>query len=123
MSVFNVFYNLFKSVSEIKIWFPLSDYEKRQMIFGDLYSFLVSIASVSAKNSDILIYSKDVKTFYLGIYYLYPRKITIVDNKSDFDIYLNTKKFKYIAVYKSALKPISYLGVVVIPKIGEIYNR
>ena len=36
-----VFYNASKAVSEFKEWTFLSDTEKRQKLFGELYKFLV----------------------------------------------------------------------------------
>jgi hypothetical protein len=123
MSVFNVFYNLLKSVSEVKIWFPLTDYEKRKMIFGDFYPFLSFVSANSAKNSNMLIYSKDVKSFYLSIYYLYPRAITIVDNKNDLNSKLSNGEFKYVAIYKNSYKPIAYRLSATLPGIGELYLK
>jgi hypothetical protein len=123
ISIFNVFYNLFKSISEIKTWFPLSDYQKRQMIFGDLYPFLFFVGANSSKNSNILIYSNDVKTFYLSIYYLYPRTVTVVDNEKDFKEELNSKKFKYVAIYKNSYKPNTYRLSALMRGIGGLYTK
>jgi hypothetical protein len=123
LSIFNVFYNIFKSLTEIRNWLPLSDYEKRQVIFGDLYPFLFFVGANTAKNSDILVYSNDIKTFYLSIYYLYPRIVTVVDNENDFNKRLNSGKFKYVAIYKNSYIPNSYRLSALMPGIGELYTK
>lgn len=120
LSVIFTLYNAVKSVSEIKQWYPLSDSQRRYKIFGNLYSFLIFLDSKTQKNSKILVYSKDVRTYYLGIYYTYPRTIYVVDNKKIFYKSLSSHKFDYIAVYGNLVLPDKYTLVGSKP-FGKIY--
>lgn len=79
LSFFSLFYNFTKSIWEIKEWAPLSDSKKRSKIFGNSHDFFVFIENHTEKTSHIFIYSKDIKTFYLSKYYLYPRLIDSTD--------------------------------------------
>jgi hypothetical protein len=99
LAVFDVFYNSVKSVSEFKTWFFLSDVQKKQMIFGDLYDFLIFIGDYTQKSDHILIYSKDVRTFFYGAYTLYPRIISVADNNPDFTKLIGKTKFDYVVLY------------------------
>ena len=100
LSIFNVLYNTKKAISEYHEWAHLTDSEKRHKIFGDFYDFLILIQShTKPTDHHILIYSDDVKTHFLGIYYLYPRDFVDTNNKESFLKFANTKKFNYIAEY------------------------
>ena len=101
---FSVLYNSTKAISEIIIWGSLSDDEKRHKIFGNLHDFFIFINTHTESDSDILIYSHDVKTHYLGIYYLYPRRIITIDNNKDLLAFEKTGKFHYIAVYNDTIE-------------------
>lgn len=122
LSIFYVLYNSVKAFSEIKNWIFLTDFEKKQEIFGDIYLFLVFVGNNTENNSNILIYSQDVKTFYLGAYYLYPRLIAVVDNKKDFNLRVNSGNFKYAAVFNSGIKPEKYKSVIS-DSLGSIYKK
>ena len=99
LSFFNIFYNLKKTVSEIHEWGSLSDNQKRNKIFGYSHDFFTIIKDHTEKDTKILIFSKDTKTHFLSIYYLYPRRITSTDNEKDFLKLVRTKKYQYIAAY------------------------
>ncbi|MBI2031153.1 MAG: hypothetical protein HYT08_00920 [Candidatus Levybacteria bacterium] len=101
LSFLSVFYNAVKSVSEAKAWLPLSDSEKRQKIFGNLHPFFIFIKTHTEKNSNILIFSDDAKTYYLGIYYLYPRIIYTTENIKEFSFLAKTLKYDYIAIFNN----------------------
>ena len=92
-------YNGVKSVSEVKEWFFLTDFEKRQKIFGELFTFLYALKSTTSDNATILVYSTDIRTFHLSLYYLYPRKITLVDSKNALQVAASTANYDYIALY------------------------
>lgn len=105
IAFFNIFYNSVKSYSEVKEWGNLTDYQKRYKIFGDLHIFLTLIKDKTKKNDSVLIYTKDgVKwqTFFLSLYYLYPRKITTTIDKKEFTLLSKSNKFDYIATYNSS---------------------
>src|SRR5882724_6103981 len=92
---FNVVYNSVKTISEVKEWTPLSDTQKRHKIFGDLYDFLILVKTYTKNDDHILIYAKDgekYQTYFLSIYYLYPRRITsTVDNNEFIQVAKNKK--------------------------------
>ena len=104
----NVFYNTYKTISEAKQWLFISDQEKRYKIFGDLYTFFIDINKDTPNNTHVLIYSKDVRTFYLGIYYLYPRIISTVDSIDKFTVLTTSKNYNYIAIYNEKIPVIGY---------------
>lgn len=99
LAFLSLFYNSAKIITEVNEWSFLSDTEKRYKIFGDIYVFFVFIKKNTESNSHILIYSKDVRSQYLGIYYLYPRLIVTVNNDIDFKKIARTKKFNFLAIY------------------------
>ena len=85
ISVFNVFYNSFKFISEAKHLLPLSAEQKRYEVYGNFYKFIEFIGQNTPQNSSILINSKDDKAYYLGRYYLYPRFVSVFGIKYTFD--------------------------------------
>lgn len=103
LSVFDVFYNSVKSVSEFKTWAFLPDGQKKEMIFGDLYDFLIFVGNHTKESDHLLIFSKDVRTFYYGAYTLYPRIISVADNRQDFSRLFERNKFKYVVLYDNSM--------------------
>ena len=76
----------------------MSDTEKRQKIFGDLYTVTMLIEKNTMKKSQILLVSKEKMPYYLTRYYLYPRRI-----------YLNSSnKYPYIFVYNTKISTKDY---------------
>jgi hypothetical protein len=108
ISVVSLVYNAKKSVSEIKEWAPLSDSEKRNKIFGDSHTFFIFIANHTDNKSHILIFSQDVKTFYLSKYYLYPRIVDSTDNYNDLKHIARKGVYSYIALEKNTLSLDNY---------------
>lgn len=102
-SLVSVVYNTLKIFPETKQWFFLSDLQKRQQIFGDIYDFLVFIEKNTSYNSDVAILSADVKTHYLSLYYLYPRKIVDTSTQSRLSTLATSKKITYIATYNNSI--------------------
>jgi len=107
MSVFNVFYNSVKSISEIKNWAFLSDYQKREKIFGDLFVFIDLINKNTKNKSEILIIAKDEMPFYLSRYFLFPKKVYRQDSLNIAQID-KEKKYQYIAVYNQEVELKNY---------------
>ncbi len=108
LAIFSLFYNAGKTISEMNEWAYLSDSEKRLKIFGDLHNFFILIKDNTEEKSNIFILSKDIKTPYLSIYYLYPRTITTTDDKSKFIKTALAQKHLYLAVYKQVIKLENY---------------
>ena len=127
ISFFNIFYNGVKSFSEMQEWGTLTDSEKRHKLFGSVYDFIMLIQNHTSKNDRILIYSKDIKTHYLSIYYLYPRVVTTTNDKQMFLQLIKTKKFVHIASYGSPITADNYekvasLSAKVSDKYGFLYK-
>lgn len=97
-------YNVTKLFTEEKQWFFLSDEQKKEKSFGDLHTFYRFAESHTPLNSRILFLSPGGKAYYLGRYYLYPRKIFAVVNPSDISQKLNKEKFDFLLVYQTKEK-------------------
>lgn len=97
ISIAAIFHNALKLSSEVKEWVFISDQEKRYKIFGDLYNFFIFIDK-NTDNEKILIVSDDVRTFYLGAYYLYPKKIDVI-SESEIDSFKYFENYKYVALF------------------------
>lgn len=128
LSVSDVFYNSVKSISEVKSWAFLSDSQKKQMIFGDLYNFLIFIGNHTQKTDHILIFSKDVRTFFYGAYTLYPRIISVADNNHDFTKQIGRTNFDDIVLYDQYQNLDGYRLVAsysskILKDFGGIYKR
>ena len=95
-SFFSVGYNLIKVTPEVREWFFLTDNEKRSKLFGDTYALLEIIRSKTEENTEIAIFSPDIKTHYLSIYYLYPRKTIVFNNEKEFISSISHKKYNYV---------------------------
>lgn len=97
-----------KVVLEERTWISLSEDEKREKIFGDLHPFFQFVTMYSEKDAKILIFSNHVMTQYLGMYYLYPRMITVTDDVKAFTKLVQTKKYMYVVVYNANISPKEY---------------
>ena len=98
ISFFNVFYNLNKTIVEIKEWAYLTNQQKRQKIFGDPYTVAMLIEKNTMKKSQILLVAKEKMPYYLTRYYLYPRRI----------YRNNSNKYPYIFVYNTKISTNAY---------------
>jgi hypothetical protein len=74
IAAFRTFYNLSKLYTEERYWIGLSNEEKRAKYFGDIHYFLRFLDSKTSKGSQILFLTNDLKSHYLGRYYIYPDK-------------------------------------------------
>lgn len=94
-------YNFSKLFTEESQWFFLSDEQKKEKAFGDLNTFYRFAESHTPLNARILFLSPGGKAYYLGRYYLYPRKIFMAANPSDISQKLNKEKFDFLLVYQT----------------------
>lgn len=99
LAVGSVGYNAINTVSEIKNWYFLTDTQKREKIFGDLYSFFVFIQLQIKREKELLLFSKDVKTHYFGMYLFYPTVITDTSSEKILQQLAKSKKFRFIGTY------------------------
>lgn len=90
IAIGEVSYNAIKIHQEVKVWYFLSDTQKRQLLIGDLYTSFLYIEKHSPPNATIVIVSKDVRAFFFGKYYLYPRNIQVFSSEK-------TMKYQQVA--------------------------
>lgn len=121
-AILNVFYNIGKTIPEIKEWIFLSDDAKRQKLFGDIYAFYVFVNNHSEKNAKILFFPKDEMSFYLARYYLYPRIITRVDDEKKLQQLASMKTYSYIVSSKE-ITVHTYILVKQFGSEGYFYKR
>lgn len=95
MSFLRTAYNFTKVFTEEKQWLFLSDEEKRIKIFGDSFVLYKFTEINTSKQANIVIISKDKKAYYLGRYFLYPRKITYASGIKEINL---VEKPNYILV-------------------------
>lgn len=106
IAVGNVGYNGLKTYTEVRDWYFLSDTQKREKIFGDLYTAFLFIDKNTVENASLLIVSSDVRAFFLGRYYLYPKKITVVATAKEL---AQQALPEYVASIGSSLKLKGYM--------------
>ncbi len=111
LAFFNVFYNSWKTISEVREWAPLSDSQKRHKLFGDLYDFFVLIKNHTGTKDHVLIFSNDGRTHFLSIYYLYPRIIESTNDDKRFIELFRSKKFTYIASFDNPALSKDYIQI------------
>jgi hypothetical protein len=103
LSVFNIFYNVKKTITEIQEWSVLSDNQKRHKIFGDLYDFFIQVNKYTEPNAKILVSSNDGMTSGIGRYYIYPRMLIWPREEKKFKELVKEKKISYIFSYNKFL--------------------
>lgn len=104
MGILSFMYNAAKTVSEVKDWVPLTDTEKRQKIFKDLYTFVVFINAHTDENAHVLILSDDGRIGMITKYYLYPRTATIAIDTMSFMKLLKNRKYHLVATSNSTIQ-------------------
>lgn len=92
-------YNFSKIFFEEKQWLSLSDEKKREKIFGENHNLFRLVESKTDQSSKIILISKDMKDYYVGRYYLYPRHLLYLQEMKDFN-QLN-KKNDYVLIYNN----------------------
>ena len=107
LSFTSILHNSVKSITEIRDWYFLSDTEKRQKIFGDLYTVTMLIEKNTTKKSQILLVAEEKMPYYLTRYYLYPRRIYLTTAK---DLARTNKenKYPYIFAYNTKISNKNY---------------
>lgn len=99
LSVFNVFYNSTKTLSEIREWGPLSEDQKRLKLFGASHEFSVFINAHTTPNTKILFYSETGMPYFYARYYSYPRHLYWYQNNSEYVKSKYPEHFDYVALY------------------------
>ena len=99
LAFFNVVYNSIKTVSEVRVWAPLSENQKLEKIFGPTYEFSEFINKNTPKNSKISFYSEEGMLFFYARYYLYPRHLYWQQDTVEYVKDRYPKEFDYVAVY------------------------
>lgn len=97
ISITRTFYNLSKIYTEERNWIGLTDEQKRGKFFGDAHYFLRFLGSHTSDKSHILLFTNDLRTHYLGRYYLYPAKI--IGEHDTFLWYPKKDIYDYIVIY------------------------
>lgn len=128
LAFFNVIYNAINTISEVRIWVPLSDDQKREKIFGESYDFSVFINANTTKDANILLYSDEGMPYFYSRYYSYPRHIYWYQNKDEYVRSKYPKKFDYVAVYNMNIplegyKKVATFSVKNSRVIGSLYKR
>lgn len=108
VSLLSIFYNAQKSISEAKQWIPLTDSQKKYLIFGDMYSFFTFIKGNTAQTATVLLYPHTEEMFYRGIYELYPRKTFTAKNSTELINKIHTQEPLYVATYDSKIEMSGY---------------
>lgn len=78
LSLLRLGYNIEKLFTEESKLFFMSDDEKRQLYLGETYSLIKFVENKTIPNSSIIVFSLDKKLYYMGRYYLYPRRLVNV---------------------------------------------
>jgi len=99
LAFFNIFYNSAKTVSEIRIWIPLSKEQKLQKIFGPNFEFAEFINQNTKSDSNILFYSEEGMPFFYARYHSYPRHLYWYQNGDEYVKSKYPKTFDYVALY------------------------
>lgn len=125
LAFLRTFYNVSKTYTEEREWISLSDEEKRNKIFGDLHTFFRFVQKNTKEGSRILFLSPGGKTYYVGLYYLYPTRITYVKNIMEARGLMEKNKFDYLLVYQTQEKDLdendSFSWEIDKPKSGSTY--
>jgi hypothetical protein len=96
-------YNAVNIISEIKTWFPLTDTQKRQKIFGDMYDFAQFITKHTEENARILVVSREDNTGLVINYYTIPRIVKYVKEENQISRE-KIKEYDYLISYNNNLK-------------------
>lgn len=101
MSFIRTFYNISKIFTEEKEWMVLSDEQKREKLFGDLHNLFSFVEKQTPEDSSIIFLAPGGKTYFLGRYYLYPRKLKWVKSPNSVNSILSLGSYSYILMYQT----------------------
>ncbi len=102
LSVARTGYNFSKFFTEDLKLVTMSDYQKREMVLGDLYDFLIFVNKKLPSKSEFLFFSSNPDVRYLGIYFLYhgiQEYVELGNNNLS-----KTNNFSYIVLYDDRKK-------------------
>lgn len=124
----SVGYNAINTYAEVKNWYFLTDTQKREKIFGDLYTFFVFLHSQIQKEKELLLFSKDVRTHYFGMYTFYPTVITDTSSEKTLLQLAKSKKFRFIGTYNKTFslegyEQIAFFSSKTSENFGMLYKR
>lgn len=101
IALFSTIYNLAKAYSDAKTWLPLSDLQKKHLIFGDLYNFFIFLNMKTQSRVSILLYPHTEELFYRGVYDMYPRIITTATTFQQLLLLSQSNRPEFIATYNT----------------------
>ena len=101
LATIRTIYNFSKVFTEEKDWIFLTEDQKRQKIFGDLNSFLKFVEKNTSPNSSILFLGPGGKSYYLGRYYLYPRRLVYITNPKEIENVIKNCSYTYFLTYQT----------------------
>lgn len=110
MSFVRTFYNVSKIFTEERTWIMLSDEQKREKLFGDLHSLFRFAQKQTPASSNIIFLAPGGKTYFLGRYYLYPRKLKWVKNTEEVYRISSSKEYSYILMYQTRDRDLDEYG-------------
>lgn len=94
--------NVSKIYTEERFWLGLSDQQKREKIFGDVYEFIQFIDKhTTSSNATLVLYTPSNIHWHVK-YFLYPKKFFVVDNENE----LKEKLSTYSSVAINITKPL-----------------
>lgn len=99
-SVSSLVLNITELFSEEKIYFSATEDEKRKLLYGDSHLIYTFLLNQVKEIDNILLFSSSGKTFFLGRYYLYPKKIYWAAEKRNMTTD-KIKRYAYVLVYYS----------------------
>jgi hypothetical protein len=103
-SVGSVAYNSAKIFSEYNEWGRLTDFQKRDKLFGNFYERYLFINNHTPNSAKILLYSSDGMEYYVLRYYLYPKKIFYTTSKDEFVSQAMSKQYVYMVASDTNLQ-------------------
>ena len=105
LSVGRVGNNVIRALTSEREWIFLTDSQKKEKLLGEVHNFLTFIQKNTPPSSSIAISLASPESspgfFYKSLYYLYPRKIEIVDKftKQNFDYLIYYYPLEYSEQY------------------------
>lgn len=95
ISIGRIAVNISKIFIEERQWLFLNDDQKRNRIFGDVYTYIHFIND-HTKQGSILSFFDDVRTHYYGRYMLYPKKFVSYTSFQLFTDDLSHNQYSYV---------------------------
>lgn len=106
ISVGRTMHNLFKIFTEEVEWTMLTIDQKNLKAFGNDFNLFESIKKKHPERTNVLLYTKDLKPYYYGRYYLYPSLIYHASNKAQFAKIVKELPFTVVVLYRPTAQDI-----------------